>query len=416
MKSMPDIIYMLLSFVTLVQYMYGNLGVLLSDLKILQEIGHGRHDAEMNAPWELLTADLEVTWMEAPAHNEGQVMWMSRAVEMAVVTEGCGDRNLVVDSEVVSLVQDAIASAPWRRGTKRAREERASRSGRPPRRRRAPPPHMPAKVPHGSHKRRRRLIARRRSIPERAQEINTVAPHHRQRSYADRSSMTARVRGMLKGRPPRELGSGLSNREGRFLEVMLRQGGARGAFRVIAGFLRMVATILIDAATLLEIVEYDLPDNTAAIGEVPSPVAPPSDETLVEVEEDLLHEGEEVGITEADEGDCLDVHAEEIALEYLEEGHLADEVALEGDDGRNLNNEGEQDEMESEQEDFALVQKGRGLVATGLNHAADSVVAAIKWLSLHRRGVLRGLQQQAVRAKKSKLRMLQLLGIGWSSG
>ena len=87
----------------------------------------------------------------------------------------------------------------------------------------------------------------------------------------------------------------------------------------------MVATILIDAATLLEIVEYDLPDNTTAIGEVPSPVAPPSDETLVEVDEDLLHEDEEVGIPEAEEGDCLDEYAEEIALEYLEESHAADE-------------------------------------------------------------------------------------------
>ena len=144
-------------------------------------------------------------------------------------------------------------------------------------------PHIPHKVPRGDRKRRRRLLARRRSIAARAVEINSVAPRHRQYSHADRTFMTREVRRMLALRPAGASDQGLSNAEGNLFEIMLRRDGLRGSFLVIAGFLRMIACIFIDAATLIEIVEFDVPGVDRPVGNVPHADEPRVGEVLVEV-------------------------------------------------------------------------------------------------------------------------------------
>ena len=110
------------------------------------------------------------------------------------------------------------------------RSERASGSGRPPRRRRAHPPSMPHhKVPHGDSERRWRLLQRRRTIAERASEINMVAPPRRRFSRADRSHMAMEMRRMLTVRPAGARHHGLSNPEITVMEIAIRHrcGAAR---------------------------------------------------------------------------------------------------------------------------------------------------------------------------------------------
>ncbi|CAE7245350.1 unnamed protein product [Symbiodinium pilosum] len=205
--------------------------------------------------------------------------------------------------------------------------------------------------------------------------------------------MTADVRRMLEVRPRGHIGHGLSNTEGRVLEIMLRENGVRGAFLVIAGFLRMIAHILIDTATLLEIVEYDVPQDATPIREVPA------DDVLVEVDE-----GEEESCeAEIDDEETLGdeaAHPEEMVM-----NDIVDEGGLDG-----LEDEHPEGGLESENEEFALMQTERPGAPKEAVDAAKSAVAAIKWLYKYHRSSLGGLRDQARRAYSSKLPVLAILG------
>ena len=219
---------------------------------------------------------------------------------------------------------------------------------------------------------------------------------HRRYSYANRSAMTADVRRMLEVRPRGHVGRGLSNTEGRVMEIMLRENGVRGAFLVMAGFLRMIAYILHDAATLLELVEYDLPNDPTPISDVPA------DDVLVEVDE-----GEEESLREdLDDEEIVCEDAGVMETETAEDETGGEHASLEGgDEIREL----QEDDMESENEGFALMTEQRPL-SREVKNAADSAAAAVKWLVLRRGGLLRGLLAQVRRACRSKLPVLALVG------
>ena len=113
MKSMPDILYILFCLLTLAQYMYGNLEILLNDLKMLEETGHWRYEVEIGVPGQQVEAGLNEVTMETLMRNANWLDKRGGGADMGLMAMGCGCSNLHVDSELVSFVQDAIASAPY---------------------------------------------------------------------------------------------------------------------------------------------------------------------------------------------------------------------------------------------------------------------------------------------------------------
>ena len=158
---------------------------------------------------------------------------------------------------------------------------------------------------------------------------------------------------------------------------MLRGRGARGAFLAIAGFLRMISYILIDVATLIELVEYDLPNDTQPIGTVPEPVQPEDDEVLVEV-------------------NGAEIHA---AGHPLPEHH---------GEGRGIAYMSEQEESEClEDDDVEAFMQTHMDTAQSRKDKVNSLLAAIKWLSRRQATLLAGLKAQAIRGMNSKLVLLR---------
>ena len=114
--------------------------------------------------------------------------------------------------------------------------------------------------PRGTAKRRRRHIARRRTIKQRLAEKRTLYPKG---CRGPRASFASYVRDVFKRRPvhPRELG--FANRELQPFEHAIWDDGALGVALTLSATLQCFAHMFPDLSTLLEVIAIDLVERTS---------------------------------------------------------------------------------------------------------------------------------------------------------